>query len=109
MKRLFGHPVTRRTRRIARLRQHDGKRADGIEILFLGDVAWQHRNIDVQRQRARLVTQFMLKEDRDAVMLQLVELKRLREAEPKLEIMPGHDPDSLDHFLSTGLLVKGFK
>jgi glyoxylase-like metal-dependent hydrolase (beta-lactamase superfamily II) len=85
------------------------KRADGTEILFLGDVAWQHRNIDVQRQRARLVTQFMLKEDRDAVMLQLVELKRLREAEPKLEIMPGHDPDALDHFLSAGLLVKGFK
>jgi glyoxylase-like metal-dependent hydrolase (beta-lactamase superfamily II) len=85
------------------------KRADGMEILFLGDVAWQHRNIDIQRQRARLVTQFFIKEDRDAVMLQLVELKRLREAEPKLEIMPGHDPDALDHFLSAGLLVKGFK
>jgi glyoxylase-like metal-dependent hydrolase (beta-lactamase superfamily II) len=85
------------------------KRADGTEILFVGDVAWKKRNIDEQRGRARLVTQFMLKEDRDAVMLQLVELKRLREAEPKLEIMPGHDPDALDHFLSAGLLVKGFK
>ncbi|MCE9523534.1 MAG: MBL fold metallo-hydrolase [Alphaproteobacteria bacterium] len=85
------------------------QRADGAEMLFLGDVAWQHRNIDVQRQRARLMTQFLLKEDRDAVMLQLVELKRLREAEPKLEIMPGHDPDALDHFLSAGLLIKGFK
>jgi len=85
------------------------KRADGTEILFLGDVAWQHRNIDLQRQRARLVTQFLINEDRDAVMLQLMELKRLREAEPKLEIMPGHDQDALDHFISAGLLVKGFK
>ena len=85
------------------------KRADGTEILFLGDVAWQHRNIDIVRERARLVTQFLIKEDRDAVMLQLAELKRLRDAEPKLEIMPGHDTDALDHFLSAGLLVKGFK
>jgi len=85
------------------------KRADGTEILFLGDVAWQRRNIDVQRERARLVTWLMLKEDRDAVMLELAEFKRLREAEPKLEIMPGHDPDALDHFISGGLLIKGFK
>ena len=85
------------------------KRADGAEILFLGDVAWQNRNIDIVRERARLVTQFLIKEDRDAVMLQLAELKRLRDTEPKLEIMPGHDPDALEHFLSAGLLVKGFK
>jgi glyoxylase-like metal-dependent hydrolase (beta-lactamase superfamily II) len=85
------------------------KRADGTEILFLGDVAWQRRNIDAQRQRARLVTQFLLNEDRDAVMLQLMEFKRLREAEPKLEIMPGHDAEALDHFINAGLLVKGFK
>jgi glyoxylase-like metal-dependent hydrolase (beta-lactamase superfamily II) len=32
------------------------KRADGQEILFLGDVAWQMRNIEEVRERARLVT-----------------------------------------------------
>ena len=85
------------------------KRADGTEILFLGDVAWQRRNIDLVRERARLVTQFLIKEDRDAVMLELAEFKRLQDTEPKIEMMPGHDPDALDHFISGNLLVKGFK
>lgn len=85
------------------------KRADGAEMLFLGDVAWKRRNIDQLRQRARLVTWWFLNEDRDQVMLELAEFKRLAEAEPKLEMMPGHDQDALDHFVSAGLLVKGFK
>lgn len=85
------------------------KRADGAEMLFLGDVAWKMRNIDQLRQRARLITWWFLNEDRDQVMLELAEFKRLKEAEPKLEMMPGHDQDALDHFLSAGLLVKGFK
>lgn len=85
------------------------KRADGQEMLFLGDVAWKRRNIDQLRQRARLVTWWFLNEDRDQVMLELAEFKRLTEAEPKLEMMPGHDQDALDHFVSAGLLVKGFK
>lgn len=85
------------------------KRADGAELLFLGDVAWKRRNIDQLRERARLVTWLFLKEDRDQVMLELAEFKRLSEAEPHIEMMPGHDQDALDHFLSAGLLVKGFK
>ena len=85
------------------------KRADGAEMLFLGDVAWHNRNIEVQRERARLVTYFMLKEDRDAVMLELAEFKRLHEAEPQLEMMPGHDAGVLARFIRAGLLVKGFK
>lgn len=85
------------------------QRADGAEHLFLGDVAWHRRNIDVQRERARLVTDFLIKEDRDAVMLQLAELKRLAEAEPKLAIMPGHDAVELDRFTRSRLLAPGFK
>jgi glyoxylase-like metal-dependent hydrolase (beta-lactamase superfamily II) len=85
------------------------QRADGAEMLFLGDVAWKRRNIDQLRERARLVTWLFLKEDRDQVMLELAEFKRLSEAEPKLEMMPGHDQDVLAHFISAGLLVKGFK
>lgn len=85
------------------------KRADGQELLFLGDVAWKMRNIDNVRERARLVTWWFLNEDRDQVMLELAEFKRLKDAEPKLEMMPGHDQDALDHFLSAGFLVKGFK
>jgi glyoxylase-like metal-dependent hydrolase (beta-lactamase superfamily II) len=85
------------------------KRADGAEMLLLGDVAWHERNVDIVRERARLVTQFMLREDRDAVMLELGELNRLRAAEPKLEMMPGHDAGSLAQFIEGGLLEVGFK
>jgi glyoxylase-like metal-dependent hydrolase (beta-lactamase superfamily II) len=83
------------------------KRSDGEEILFLGDVAWQMRNIEEIRERARLVT-WLAGEDRDAVMGELVELKRLHAAEPNLNIMPGHDPAALARFLEAGLLTKGF-
>jgi glyoxylase-like metal-dependent hydrolase (beta-lactamase superfamily II) len=83
------------------------KRADGREVLFLGDVAWQMRNIEEVRERARFVT-WLAGEDREAVMGEFVELHRLRTAEPKLNMMPGHDSAELTRFLRTGLLTKGF-
>src|SRR5271165_4104318 len=70
--------------------------ADGAEFLFLGDVAWQFRNIEVQRERARLMSKFMLKEDRGAVFGQLAALKRLHAAEPGIHIVPGHDGAVVD-------------
>jgi glyoxylase-like metal-dependent hydrolase (beta-lactamase superfamily II) len=83
------------------------KREDGQEILFLGDVAWQMRNIEEVRERARLVT-WLAREDREAVMGEFVELHRLHTAEPNLNMMPGHDPAELARFLKVGLLTKGF-
>jgi glyoxylase-like metal-dependent hydrolase (beta-lactamase superfamily II) len=83
------------------------KRADGQEILFLGDVAWQMRNIEEVRERARLVT-WLIGEDREVVMGEFVELHRLLTAEPNLNMMPGHDSAELTRFLKAGLLTKGF-
>lgn len=85
------------------------KKADGSEVLFIGDVAWQFRNIDLVRERARLVTDFMLKEDRKAVFGQLAELKRLHEAEPKLVIVPGHDGQAVGALVQAGVLKEGFR
>ncbi|MGB3809793.1 MAG: MBL fold metallo-hydrolase [Parvibaculum sp.] len=85
------------------------KKVDGSEVLFIGDVAWQFRNIETQRERARLVTQFMLKEDRHAVFGQLKELARLHEAEPKLAIVPGHDGKVVDALVESHVLLKGFE
>lgn len=85
------------------------KKVDGSEVLFIGDVAWQFRNIETQRERARLVTQFMLKEDRHAVFGQLKELARLHEAEPKLAIVPGHDGKVIDALVESHVLLKGFE
>jgi hypothetical protein len=82
--------------------------ANGAEFLFLGDVAWQFRNIDVQRERARLMTRFMLHEDRDAVFGQLAALKRLHAAEPGIHIVPGHDGAVVDALIGAGLLKSRF-
>ncbi|MEN6541003.1 MBL fold metallo-hydrolase [Parvibaculum sp.] len=84
------------------------QKADGTEVLFIGDVAWQFRNIDLVRERPRLMTQFMLKEDRGEVFAQLRELHRLHAAEPKLSIVPGHDGATVTALEQAGVLKTGF-
>jgi glyoxylase-like metal-dependent hydrolase (beta-lactamase superfamily II) len=85
------------------------RKADGSEILFIGDVAWHFRNIDLVRERARLMTMYFLKEDRAAVLAELQELSRLHEAEPKIAIVPGHDGEVVASLESSGAMAKGFK
>lgn len=84
------------------------QRSDGTEILFIGDVAWQFRNIELVRERARLVTQFMLKEDRAAVFAQLQALHRLHETEPQIHIVPGHDGDVVTALEEAGVVKARF-
>jgi glyoxylase-like metal-dependent hydrolase (beta-lactamase superfamily II) len=83
--------------------------SDGAEYLLVGDVAWQLRNIELVRERARIVTWWFLHEDRDSVMRELVELNRLRAAEPALHMVPGHDGPLMTELVDQGLLVQGFK
>ena len=85
------------------------QRADGTDYLFLGDVAWTLRNVELVRERARLITSYFIREDHDAVMLELAELHRIHEAEPNLHIIPGHDAIVLADALKTGLLIDKFK
>lgn len=82
--------------------------ADLSEVLFIGDVAWHYRNIQTLRERARLVTQFFLGEDRKAVFGQLAALKALNEAEPDIVIVPGHDGEILGALVEAGVLKEGF-
>jgi glyoxylase-like metal-dependent hydrolase (beta-lactamase superfamily II) len=85
------------------------QRADGTEYLFVGDIAWRLDNIELQRTRSRFITAFYIPEDRDAVMHQLAELKRIHDAEPKLVIVPGHDTKHAAELAKTGALLQGFK
>lgn len=85
------------------------RRADGKEYLFLGDVAWQFRNIETQRERARLVTQFMLKEDRHQVFGELKALAALHQTVPELVMVPGHDGKVIANLLSNGLISAKFE
>jgi glyoxylase-like metal-dependent hydrolase (beta-lactamase superfamily II) len=82
--------------------------ADGAEFLFIGDVAWHFRNIEVQRERPRFVTQFTIKEDRAAVFGQLGALHRLHEAEPRIHIVPGHDGVAVEQMVAAGLMKPRF-
>jgi glyoxylase-like metal-dependent hydrolase (beta-lactamase superfamily II) len=82
--------------------------ADGAEFLFIGDVAWHFRNIEVQRERPRFVTQFTIEEDRAAVFGQLGTLHGLHEAEPRIHIVPGHDGVAVEQMVAAGLMRHRF-
>lgn len=84
------------------------QKANGSELLLIGDVAWHFRNIEVLRERPRLVTQFFLNEDRTAVFGQLAALSRLNQTEPDIAIVPGHDAGVVDSLLESGVLSFGF-
>ena len=83
------------------------RRADGVEFLFLGDVAWQMRNVDAVREKARLAT-WLAGEERSMVREELAALSILHAAEPELRMMPGHDAASIDSFVKKKLFVRGF-
>jgi glyoxylase-like metal-dependent hydrolase (beta-lactamase superfamily II) len=82
--------------------------ADGKEYLLIGDVAWHFRNIEVQRERPRFATQFVIEEDRAAVFGQLGALHRLHEAEPRINIVPGHDGQAVGRLIDAGLMTSKF-
>lgn len=83
------------------------RRADGAEILLVGDVAWRMRNIDAQREKARVVA-FMAGENRDEVRNELAGLHQLHVAHPEIHMMPGHDAEAVASFVKSGLLIRGF-
>ena len=84
------------------------KLADGRELLFLGDVVWHLRNIEVQRQRPRWMTGLLIQENRDQVAGEIKALHSLSVAEPGVKLVPGHDGDVIAALTSAGYLEKGF-
>lgn len=85
------------------------QRADGKELLFLGDVSWHARNIETQRERPRFVTALLVKEDRHAVFGQLKTLHQLTQQNPELLQVPGHDSGVVAALTLAGALQPGFK
>jgi len=85
------------------------KTASGQEYLFLGDIAWRFESVERLATRARLVSMFFLGEDRNDVLLQLAELKRLQEQSPNLIMVAGHDIDQMSRLLKSDAIVQGFR
>ncbi len=82
--------------------------ADGEEFLFLGDVAWHMKQIRELWYRPRLVTDFFLGEDRDAVLAQFRTLHELRTRDP-IELIASHDTDQRKALISSGTLGSHFE
>ena len=78
--------------------------ADGRELLFIGDVVWNLDAITRLKYRPRLITNFLLDEDREAVLGQIRALRDLHD-EGEVSIVVSHDART---FATAGLL-EGFR
>lgn len=84
------------------------QRADGRELLFLGDVAWHRRSIALQRERPLFMTA-LIGEDRHQVLAQFSALHALAQQAPELHQIPGHDGEVIRELEAGGLLQTGFR
>ena len=83
------------------------KRADGKELLFVGDVVWNERSLDEGRMRPLLLSLF-LGENRRQVIDQIGALQKLRKEHPEIQIVVAHDGDALARVVGTGSVKEGF-
>ncbi|MDP3859930.1 MAG: MBL fold metallo-hydrolase [Stagnimonas sp.] len=84
------------------------QRADGRELLLLGDVAWHRINIEKLRERPLFMTA-MIGEDRAAVLNQFQALHDMEQSEPTVRLLPGHDGEVVRRLTAEGLLTAGFQ
>mgnify|MGYP000701726638 CR=1 FL=1 len=83
------------------------QKADGTELLLLGDVSWQMRNIHAVRERPLFITA-LIRENREQVIEQFNTLNGLLFSHPELHLVPGHDALVMEQLLAEGVLVEGF-
>ncbi len=81
--------------------------ADGSEVLLLGDVSWQARNIHAVKERPLFMT-LMIKENREQVINQFQALHELATRHPEIRQVPGHDGEVMGKLIEAGYLIKGF-
>lgn len=81
---------------------------DGRELLFIGDVAWHHDQLEQLHYRPRLVTDLLIGEDRAAVLGQFRALSDLMRAHPDLVVVVSHDREQREQLVAKGVLRDGF-
>jgi glyoxylase-like metal-dependent hydrolase (beta-lactamase superfamily II) len=84
------------------------KRADGRELLFLGDVAWHQRSIEQVRERPWFMTA-LVGENRAQVLPELSALHQLAQSNPEIHQVPGHDGEVVQALVAAGLMTSGFE
>ena len=80
----------------------------GVELLFLGDVAWIMRNVELVRGKPRFLSN-KIGEERAAVLPQLAAVHDLAAAEPTLILVPGHDGGTIADLTKRGIMKEGFE
>ncbi|WP_428310283.1 MBL fold metallo-hydrolase [Hydrocarboniphaga sp.] len=84
------------------------RRADGREVLLLGDIAWHQRNIDLLRERPWFMTA-IIGENRAQVLPEFVALHQLAQSHPEIHQVPGHDGEVVQKLAADGLMTAGFE
>jgi len=84
------------------------RETDGTELLFLGDVAWIKRNVDLVRGKPRFISN-KIGEQREAVLPQLAAVHSLALAEPTVVLVPGHDSGTIADLTKRGIMQEGFR
>ena len=81
---------------------------DGRELLFVGDTAWHMRQIRELIYRPRLVTNFILNEDRAATMAEIRTLHELDKSSD-VRLVVSHDADQRERLLDEGWIGRRFE
>jgi glyoxylase-like metal-dependent hydrolase (beta-lactamase superfamily II) len=80
----------------------------GAELLFLGDIAWQHQNLTEAKTRARLVS-LVMREDAQAVTHQLRAILDFHAANPGVDLVVSHDVAEMEKRFSSGAVGQGLR
>ena len=76
--------------------------ADDSEALFVGDIVFAMANITRQTARPKFMSDFIVKEDRPAVLDQVRALVDLHESEPNLNFVVSHDGAQIEGYMLDG-------
>lgn len=82
---------------------------DGREVLFVGDLVWSYRNVEVGRSRPRAIAEYFLGDDSAAVADQLRALMTFADTNPEVEIIVAHDAERLERQIERGVLRAGLQ
>lgn len=81
----------------------------GAEFLFVGDVVWDMENVSRLTGRPRIVTDWIVVEDREAVLEQIRMLHDFSRRHDEVHIVVSHDEGQYRAYLKSGLIGPEFE
>ena len=81
----------------------------GREFLFVGDVVWDMENVVRLTGRPRIVTDWIVGEDRDVVLEQVRMLHDFSRRHDDVHIVVSHDEGQYRAYLRSGVLAPEFE